>query len=260
MSGSWGIGCLASDVTKARQELEKLKKDTGYLEPERGNLDDPNIEWKYGKPDYTMVNLEYMKGKTKNHLTGSLELMVENFVKRWETESAHFKELDQWSTINRAKYHVQANGGKVFNAEESDGVGSYNWLMWDCKKELYDAEKQDFESSLRQFRGAFPKGFPWEVLEVSSGPPTIAFTWRHWAQFTGQYMGRQGNGQLIEMCGSAVVELDKNNKIVSIQIDYKPEEFLKALLGETSNYPRESEPSTEMESVCPMCPNVKSVV
>ncbi|CAH1269081.1 Hypp4094 [Branchiostoma lanceolatum] len=209
MSGSWGIGCLASDVTKARQELEKLKKDTGYLEPERGNLDDTNIGWKYGKPDYTMVNLEYMK---------------------------------------------------VFNAEESDVVGSYNWLMWDCKKELYDAEKQDFESSLRQFRGAFPKGFPWEVLEVSSGPPTIAFTWRHWAQFTGQYMGRQGNGQLIEMCGSAVVELDKNNKIVSIQIDYKPEEFLKALLGETSNYPRESEPSTEKESVCPMCPNVKSVV
>ncbi|CAH1269064.1 Hypp4079 [Branchiostoma lanceolatum] len=61
MSGSWGIGCLASDVTKARQELEKLKKDTGYLEPDRGNLDDTNIEWKYGKPDYTMVNLEYMK-------------------------------------------------------------------------------------------------------------------------------------------------------------------------------------------------------
>eukprot|EP00058_Branchiostoma_floridae_P008734 XP_002594222.1 hypothetical protein BRAFLDRAFT_65070 [Branchiostoma floridae] len=198
------------------------------------------------------------EGKTKNHLAGSLELMVENFVKRWETESAHFKELDQWSTINKEKYHVKANGGKIFNAEESDAVGSYNWLMWDCKKELYDAEKQDFQSSLRQFRGAFPKGFPWEVLEVSSGPPTVAFTWRHWAHFTGQYMGRQGSGQLIEMHGSAVVELDKNNKIVSIQIDYKPEEFLKALLGDTSDLPCQL--STEKESACPMCPKFKSVL
>ncbi|XP_078608592.1 uncharacterized protein LOC144880340 [Branchiostoma floridae x Branchiostoma japonicum] len=205
MSGSWGIGCLASDVTKARLELEKMKRENGFLEPERGSLDDPNIKWKYGKPDYTMVNLEYMKGKTKNHLAGSLELMVENFVKRWETESAHFKELDQWSTINKENYHVQANGGKV-----------------------------------------------------SSGPPIVAFTWRHWAHFTGQYMGRRGSGQLIEMYGSAVVELDKNNKIVSIQIDYKPEEFLKALLGDTNDLP--SQLSTEKESACPMCPKFKSVL
>jgi hypothetical protein len=38
-------------------------------------------------------------------------------------------------------------------------------------------------SSHDAFHDAFA-AFPWEVLDVFSGPPKVAFTWRHWAEFT----------------------------------------------------------------------------
>ena len=41
------------------------------------------------------------------------------------------------------------------------------------------------------FHGSFA-AFPWEVLEVFTGPPVVAFTWRHWGHFTGEYKGNKG--------------------------------------------------------------------
>ncbi|CAH1267015.1 Hypp3657 [Branchiostoma lanceolatum] len=231
MSGSFGT-TQSEERKAARQDLERLKKEFNFLEPDRGDLDSPTIKWRFAKPDYTQANLEYMKGKTKNHPAGSLELVVENLVKRWEMEASHFQDLDQWTTINKERLCAQANGGKVFTAEETWKVGNYNWLMAGCKKDLYDAEKEDFESSHRHFRGAFTKGFPWEVLEVFSGPPTVSFSWRHWAHFTGQYMGSQGAGELLEMYGFGVVELDEYTKITALNIYYKPDEFVEALKGD----------------------------
>ena len=38
-----------------RSDLENLKKKYGFKEPDRGNLDDPIILWRVGKPDYTKV-------------------------------------------------------------------------------------------------------------------------------------------------------------------------------------------------------------
>ena len=53
-------------------------------------MDDPEIKWRFGgPPDYTLANLEYLKGKTRNHAEGSLELIVENLVKTWEMERSH---------------------------------------------------------------------------------------------------------------------------------------------------------------------------
>ncbi|CAH1267013.1 Hypp3655 [Branchiostoma lanceolatum] len=254
MSGSFGI-THSEERKAARQDLERLKKEHNFLEPDRGDLDDPNIKWRFSKPDYTQANLEYMKGKTKNHPAGSLELVVENLVKRWEMEASHFQDLDQWTTINKEKYRAQANGGQVFSAEETWKVGNYNWLMAGCKKELYDAEKEDFESSHRHFRGAFTKGFPWEVLEVFSGPPTVAFSWRHWAHFTGQYMGSQGAGELIELYGFGVVELDEYTKITALNIYYKPDEFVEALKGDISP----DKLSKGKALVGPGCPYVQSI-
>ena len=39
-----------------RADLERLMAKYGFKEPDRGNLDDPNINWREGKPDYTKVN------------------------------------------------------------------------------------------------------------------------------------------------------------------------------------------------------------
>ena len=56
---------------------------------ERGNLDDPKHKWLHGKPDYSVVNLEYLKNKTQSHAADSLEKIVENLVKTWEMETQH---------------------------------------------------------------------------------------------------------------------------------------------------------------------------
>jgi hypothetical protein len=179
-------GPSPDDIKRAREELEKIKAERGWLEPDRGDLSDPSIDWREGKPDYTIANLAYFRGKTKNHPAGSLELVVENLVKTWEMEASH-KPFAQWGTINHAKYAVQANGGKEYKGEDAARVGNYNVLMSSCPRDLYDAEGETFESSHAHFRGAFPNGFPWEVLEVYAGPPKVAFSWRHWADFAGEY-------------------------------------------------------------------------
>ena len=77
-------------LAEAKEELEKIKKLTGWKDPVRSHMDDPEIKWRFGgPPDYTLANLEYMKGKTKNHAEGSLESVVENLVKTWEMERSH---------------------------------------------------------------------------------------------------------------------------------------------------------------------------
>ena len=57
--------------------------------PVRSFMDDPNIRWREGKPDFTAANKKYLAEKTKSHKPGSLEKTVENLVKTWEMESTH---------------------------------------------------------------------------------------------------------------------------------------------------------------------------
>jgi len=186
--------------------------------------------WKEGKPDYTITDLHYFLGKTKNHTPGSLEQSVENFIKTWEMEATH-KEFYQWTTVDQDAYEVQANGGKIYSSEEAPWVGNYNWLLATCDKNLYDSTKETFESSHGKFRYAFPEGFPFEVLEVFSGPPKITFTWRHWAVFSGQFEGHKGNGETINMTGFGVVSVNEDGKAKKIEIYYDPDSFLEVLRG-----------------------------
>lgn len=219
------------DLLHAQKMLETLQTKHGFVLPDRGNLDDPFIMWKEGKPDYMIADLHYFLGKTKNHSPGSLEFFVENFIKTWEMEATH-KEFYQWTTVDQHAYEVQANGGKVFQSGEASWIGNYNWLMSSCNKELYDSTKETFESSHGKMRYAFPEGFPFEVLEVFSGPPKITFTWRHWAVFSGEYEGHKGNGDTINMTGFGVITLNEEKKAKKIEIYYDPDGFLEVLRGQ----------------------------
>ena len=66
----------------------------GENPPERSFMDDPNINWRYEKPDFNTVNEKYMKERSRNHKAGSLEKLVENLVKTWEMESTHKIDLN----------------------------------------------------------------------------------------------------------------------------------------------------------------------
>ena len=60
---------------------------SGY--PYRQYMDEPGIQWREGKPDYTKVNKAYLEGRTRTHKEGSLAKIVEDLVKTWEMEASH---------------------------------------------------------------------------------------------------------------------------------------------------------------------------
>lgn len=79
--------------------------------------------------------------------------------------------------------------------------------------------------------------FPWEVLEVIAfpdlanpawpqvdNPDTVVFTWRHWGNFTGEYKGNKGKGELVEMYGFASAKISRTGPIVGLETisDGKP--------------------------------------
>lgn len=166
-----------------------------------------------------------------NHSADSIEKLVEDLVKQWEMESTHKVLLTQWQSVDHNNYKVCANGNKIFSGEEAIRAGNYNWLLDGCPKELYDNNVETFESSHKLFHNTFKNGFAWELLHVFSGPPKVTFSWRHWGEFNGEYQGNVGQNQIVEMYGFALVTVNDKLKIQSIEIFYKPNDFLSALQG-----------------------------
>lgn len=54
-------------IENARRELNRMLELPENHEPDRGDLDEATIEWRSGKPDYTLANLAYLKGKSMSH-------------------------------------------------------------------------------------------------------------------------------------------------------------------------------------------------
>lgn len=201
------------------------KKVEGY--PKRSFLETPGVKWRDRKPDYTMANEAYLKGRSKIHKDGSLEKTVEDLVKTWEMEASHKVREQDWESVDQTAYFINANGGKKYNLAENIKIGNYNVLMSDSP--IYNAESETFESSHDIFRTVFKSGFPWEVLEVFSGPPKVSFTWRHWGTFEGDYKENPATGETIELFGSCVATVDEHLKIRSIEVYYDANPMLMKL-------------------------------
>ena len=156
----------------------------------------------------------------------------------------------QHKSVDPEKFHIGANGWKKYSNEEAQAVGNYNVLMSGCPAKLWDAENTTWAQSHAAFHDAFAS-FPWEVLEVFSGPPKVAFSWRHWAHFTGSYEGNKGKGELVELYGFGVAEVNDKLQLVDVEIYYKPDEFLQVMKGER---PAEdlSHAKTVMGTGCPI--------
>ena len=65
-----GIDLNTESVEEVRAKLDDLKVRYGFSEPDRGDLEDPDIVWRDSKPDYTKANYQFLKGKTQNHAEG----------------------------------------------------------------------------------------------------------------------------------------------------------------------------------------------
>lgn len=121
-----------------------------------------------------------------NHAAGSLPQLVENLVKNWEVEASFKPRLEDWRTIDHDNYTFAINGGPPQSAEHMLKVGTYNAII--APNEYYSPVNSDFASSHKTFKRMMPT-FAWEVLEVYSGPPTVAFKWRHWGVMKNDYVG-----------------------------------------------------------------------
>jgi hypothetical protein len=64
-------------------------------------------------------------------------------------------------------------------------VGTYNAIIT-ASNQWYSPKHSDLASSHKTFKRMMPT-FAWEVLEVYSGPPVVAFRWRHWGVMESDY-------------------------------------------------------------------------
>lgn len=216
------------ELARVKEKLEGIKAKYGLTEPVRSFMDESDIKWRFGgKPDYSLTNLKYLEERSRIHPEGSLEQIVENLVKTWEMERSHKTDFNQHQSVDTENFRISANGGKVFNNEEANIVGNYNVLLNACP--AWDSENITWEGSHDAFHDAFA-AFPWEVMEVFSGPPKVAFTWRHWGHFTGEFEGKyRGEGELIEMFGFGTAVVNDELQLQDVEIFYNADDFLGAL-------------------------------
>jgi predicted ester cyclase len=186
-------------------------------------------DWREEAPDYHLSHTVMPGQRSTRHAPDSLEAIVESIVQVFEMEVSHKQDPTTWVSMVTDRFRTNVNGGPWASAQDIVERGSYNILIGDSI--FYSPGKESFESSHHIFHTAFPEGFYWEVLEVLSPPPVIAFKWRHWGSFTGEYKGFEPNGKRIEMFGMSVAKVSDELKLVEVEHYYDPNAFLGQLTG-----------------------------
>ncbi|XP_027090586.1 pathogen-related protein-like [Coffea arabica] len=226
-------------------EAEKTKYRSYLSEEEEVK----NIHWRYGPPNYDLVDKLFEEGRTKIWPAGSLEDKVQRLVKTWEMEVFHKANPAEYKTIDTKNYTISVNGRKPLTIEEKGKLGGgYNVLLQTALPEefrAYDPAKETMESALKVFRTTFPRGFALEILHVYSGPPVIVYKFRHWGFMEGPFKGNSPTGEMVEFFGMAIFELNENSKVVKVQFFYDPGQLLEGLLkGKPSDEYKIEAPST----------------
>mmetsp|Transcript_111249 Transcript_111249/g.314903 ORF Transcript_111249/g.314903 Transcript_111249/m.314903 type:complete len:272 (+) Transcript_111249:57-872(+) len=215
------------------------KESTGvepYKELIRDYEPDPDVVWRFGKPNYSTVNKAYFQHRSMQHPEGSLEAVVSKLVKNWEVESHHIADVHQWKTMDITKFKAALNGGCPCSAQLMADIGPYNMLIGEHQH--YSSKAHSFLDSNTQFGHTFTEGFAWEVLQVLSGPPTVTFKWRHFGKYTGEFTDKvghkhKGNGDMVNIIGLCIAKVNDALKIESLDIYYSPDDLLGPLVTKT---------------------------
>ncbi|KAK4507947.1 hypothetical protein PRZ48_001682 [Zasmidium cellare] len=224
----WRYG-RAPDYSKTRKVWEEESEPVAVQKDKRATTSKSIVApanehlCKAGTTSSTRRGAQSEQRKRMNHTAGSLEEMVENLVKNWEVEASFKPRLSDWRTIDHEKYSFAMGGGEPQSAEHMIKVGTYNGII--APNEYYSPENSDFASSHKTFKRMMPT-FAWEVLEVYSGPPRVAFRWRHWGYMKNDYVGFNDKGQkvtakahggIIDIEGVTVAEVDDKVRLRAIQ-------------------------------------------
>ncbi|KAI3979127.1 hypothetical protein MKX01_016952 [Papaver californicum] len=224
-----------------------------------------DVHWRHGGPPiYDLVNELFHQGQTNVWPEGSLEETVQNAIKTWEMELSHKTRLQDVKTINPEKFKLFVNGREGLSGEEVLKLGSYNALLKTSLPEefqYYKADEESFASSHDIFRSAFPRGFAWEVNKVYSGPPLIAFKFRHWGYMEGPFKGHAPTGDKVEFYGLGVLKVDETLRAEDVEIYYDPGELIGGLLKgskmEYSNSSKEEDKKGTPSTTTQGCPFYK---
>lgn len=112
-------------------------------------------------------------------------------------------------------------------------IGPYNLLIGETKD--YSASALTFEDSNQNFGAAFADGYAWECLDVLSGPPTVAFRWRHFGKYSGVFTDKRGvqhagDGRLLNLLGLCIAKVNDHLQIESLEVYYNPSDLLDPLM------------------------------
>ncbi|KAI3733104.1 hypothetical protein L1987_64322 [Smallanthus sonchifolius] len=200
-----------------------------------GGEGEKNTTWKYGAPpNFDVANKLFEEGRTKIWPTGSLEEQVQNLVKTWEMEMFYKVNPQDFKTVDATKLTVSVNGGKYLTRQDIAKIGGgYNMFLQTSLPEqvrVYNPNDETVESALEIFTTTFPRGFVLEVLEVYSGPPVIAYKFRHWGYMEGPFKGYQPTKEIVEMFGVSIFKLDDQFKIIKIEFFYDRGQLLAGLI------------------------------
>ncbi|MEA5620404.1 ester cyclase [Cronbergia sp. UHCC 0137] len=187
-----------------------------------------DAQWRYGTPpDYTRSKQNLAQESVCNHLEGTLAAIAQNLVRTFEMEVSFKTNPQQWLSVIPEQFRISTNGGKEYTAADVSAQGTYNIFM--ANSQHYKATEESFESSAKLFHTTFPQGFPWEVLEVYSGPPNVTFKWRHWGHFQGAYKDFAPTGETVEIIGISIARVTNDLKIVSLEHYFDNTLFLNKL-------------------------------
>ncbi|XP_062207107.1 pathogen-related protein-like [Phragmites australis] len=194
-----------------------------------------NTVWRYGAPpNYDVVNRLFEEERTQVWPEGSLEEKVQRLLKTWEMELVHKVRAEDQKTVNSQKYCASTNGMKALTRAELMAIGGYNAFLRTTlppEHRIYDPEKETLESSMATFLTAFPRGFAIEVLDVYSGPPRIAFKFRHWGYMEGPFKEHPPHGQRVEFIGVCIFHVDEEMKVEKAEYFYERGNFLASFLS-----------------------------
>lgn len=195
-----------------------------------------NTKWRFGAPpNYDVVNKLFEEGRTKIWPPGSLEEKVQNLVKTWEMEMFHKTiDFDDLKSVNLMKYTFSLNGRKPITLEEKRKLGGgYNSFMQTNLPEKlrgFNPAEETAESAQVAFTTTFPRGFAVEILQVYSGPPNIVYKFRHWGYMEGPFKGHAPTGELVELFGMSVFQVDEDMKVEKVEFFLDRGELLGSLM------------------------------
>jgi hypothetical protein len=186
--------------------------------------------WRDGKaPDYGFSDEQIPAQRISQHAPDSLAAIVERLVQVFEMEVSNKPDPATWLSVASERFRMNINGGEISSADMTATHGTYNLLIGESP--YYSAKQETFASSHEVFHKTFPGGFLWEVLEVYSPPPVIAFKWRHWGVFGGAYKGFEPTGKTLELFGMTLVRVDDNLQILDLEHYYDNNTLLQELTG-----------------------------